>query len=128
MIILWWMMRGLRGEWEHLRGTRPSTLRNWRVECDCTEWYNRPTADRFQCLLEMLNPPPKLVTQVSRDSPLGFSKLTGSDRVDCEQTVGTTPVLALYLATMRSFMAVYTSSVTPGMAPARGLAPQGFRV
>ena len=41
-----------------LRGTRPSTLRNWGVQCVYTGFWVtvRHPADRFHCLLELLNP------------------------------------------------------------------------
>jgi len=41
-----------------LRGTRPSTLRNWGGQCVYTGFWDtvRHPADRFQCLLELLNP------------------------------------------------------------------------
>ena len=39
-----------------LRGASPSTLRNWGVECESSEFrtYARHLADPFQCLLELL--------------------------------------------------------------------------
>jgi len=45
-------------ESSQLRGTRPSTLRDWGVECDYTEFHtiDRHPTDSFQCLPQLSNP------------------------------------------------------------------------
>jgi len=62
-----------------LRGTRPSTLRNWGVECEITELrtIDRHLAEWFQCLLELINP--EKWFQVIY--PTLSQKQSGSDRV-----------------------------------------------